>query len=246
MIAYPGLYFLDVPKTGTTRIREVLDFALGTAQEVKSHRPLPRKYDADRLRLLSVREPLSLYLSLFRYGCDGRGRLYARLAEAGQGGRYVPTQAGFTNWLVWILNPDHADLIGLGYGDGRIAQMIGFASHMTLSLAIPGARGVMTRAQGRFDLTARLDRRKFRPDGIIHNADLEGDLLAFLHANRGGLPMRKSMEDVAAFLSDRRRVNTSHAGAGMSVERLPADLCACVRDRDWMLYERYFSGEHAA
>jgi hypothetical protein len=244
MIAYPGLYFLDVPKTGTTRIREILDFALGPAIEIDAHRPLPRQYDRRHLRLLSVRAPLALYRSLFRYGCDGRGRLFHRLAEAGLHDLYTPTQAAFTDWLDWILNPDHAAAVGLGYGAGHVAQHVGFASHMTLSLATPGARGVHLRARTRFDLTARLGRRRLRPDGVVRNSVLEQDVMAFLshHANR--LPLRHSLEDIAHVAHRQNRPNASQTGGDITLGALPPDLVRRVRERDWPLHEVFGLREH--
>ncbi|MBB5514799.1 hypothetical protein FHS89_000805 [Rubricella aquisinus] len=244
MIAYPGLYFLDVPKTGTTRIRDILDFALGPPVDLAPHRPLPRQPDRGYLRLLSVRAPLPLYLSLFRYGCDGRGRLYHRLVAAGQGALYTPDQDGFAHWLAWMMEPRHADHIGLGYGAGVIARQIGFASHMTLSLAIPGARGVLARARSQFDLTARLSRRRLRPDGLIRNSHLEADLIAFLSCHADRLPLQHSIAQISEFAQRERRPNASRGGADITTQALPDTLKVRVRQRDWPLYDLFGSGEH--
>ncbi|MEL6679317.1 MAG: hypothetical protein AAFQ51_11465, partial [Pseudomonadota bacterium] len=126
MLAFADLIYLDVPKTGSTRIAEVLRAHLaGPFDGGVRHRPLPR---ADRRpRLLSVRDPAAWYRSLFAYGCARRGRVLARLAAAGQEGLYDPTMTGFARWLHWMLDPDHASVLGHGYA-GRLPELIGFAS----------------------------------------------------------------------------------------------------------------------
>ncbi|HEU4322279.1 MAG TPA: hypothetical protein VFS21_03935 [Roseiflexaceae bacterium] len=73
------LIYLDLHKTGGTQIQQLLAATVGGQQSVQHQRLPPELRDAYVIG--SVRNPWDWYVSLWAYGCAGRGWLYLRLAR---------------------------------------------------------------------------------------------------------------------------------------------------------------------
>lgn len=83
MFVSDKLVFLELQKTGCTHIREALVELVG-GELVGKHNQAPAAlFRQPRVFLGSVRDPWDWYLSLWAYGCDGRGALFARATTPG-------------------------------------------------------------------------------------------------------------------------------------------------------------------
>lgn len=93
------LIYLELHKTGCTHVRERLRELAG-GELVGKHNQIPRNLlETNRVIVGSVRNPWEWYLSLWTYGCDGRGSVRASLVDGsafrfrGQGWRSHPSLA---------------------------------------------------------------------------------------------------------------------------------------------------------
>ncbi|MEL6124858.1 MAG: hypothetical protein AAFR57_00515 [Pseudomonadota bacterium] len=238
MLAFGCLYYLDVPKTGSSRIAEVLRTHLDAPYEGGvRHRPLSARYDPRRARLLSVRHPVQFYRSLFAYGCGGRGRVHARLQEAGHADLYQADQAGFHRWLEWMLDPENGAVLGHGYGAGRIADLVGFASFQVIRMGLPGSDRLIGEMETRHDVTVRFDRPAHTPHAIIRCERLEMDLLDAVRTLE--LPLRYGRPELKRELAKGIRRNASPLASAFDISRLPANLQGTVREREWLMWQRF-------
>lgn len=68
--------FIELHKTACTHIKKILEAEIG-GQSVGVHNPAGEELIASGRRFLgSIRNPWNWYLSLWGYGCDGKGTLY--------------------------------------------------------------------------------------------------------------------------------------------------------------------------
>lgn len=70
------LVFSELQKTGCSHIRHVLGTYLDGRKDGKHNAPPDAVISDSRLKVGSVRNPWEWYVSLFAYGCDGRGQLW--------------------------------------------------------------------------------------------------------------------------------------------------------------------------
>jgi hypothetical protein len=83
MFVSDKLVFLELQKTGCTHIREALVDLVGGELRGKHNQASAALFLQPRVFLGSVRDPWDWYLSLWAYGCDGKGALYDRATTAG-------------------------------------------------------------------------------------------------------------------------------------------------------------------
>ena len=87
------IIYLDVEKTGSTFISKFLqeNMACQRVRKVK-HGRIGNNFKKGSFYFISVRNPLSQYLSLYRYGCGGKGAIYESLAKSEHTQLYQPRQ----------------------------------------------------------------------------------------------------------------------------------------------------------
>lgn len=136
MLIYPSFIYLQNHKTGCTFVETCLrKFCTDPILVYQKHAALeavPGKFC-----FTNVREPLSLYRSLFAYGLDGKGTVYLRLKHLGHGNLYESGPQGFKDWLDFLIHPQNAPLLAETYTP-VVAKRIGFMSWRFLRLACPG------------------------------------------------------------------------------------------------------------
>lgn len=190
--------------------------------------------------LISVRDPLQQYISLFRYGAGGHGSLRAFIDAQGQGALYdsVPhgPVAALERWLDFILRSRHAAILGEGY-HASCPGLIGFQTFRFLMLALPDARARLAMADGRPEVR-RLYRAHGLPDAVIRTEHLREDLEALIDG-----PLAPRLRDAAAArrdLRDTAPVNVSRQAPELRDAAISAELAARVRTREWLLYEQFY------
>lgn len=82
MLISDKLIYLELPKTACSHIRDLLQLLIGGEIIGKHNRPpnyLLQKND--KFIVGSIRNPWDWYVSLWAFGCDGKGSLYSRLTS---------------------------------------------------------------------------------------------------------------------------------------------------------------------
>ena len=132
--------YLDVQKTGSSFICSFLkNFSSEPKIRSEQHAGMPEDCDKSKFYFISVRDPLDQYLSLYSFGCQTDGQLYQRLQKKGYDDFYDGTWSGFRSWLEFILEPEHAQLLGGGYGGKRsskVSELLGYQSWRVLSYGL--------------------------------------------------------------------------------------------------------------
>ncbi|MDO6681332.1 MULTISPECIES: sulfotransferase family 2 domain-containing protein [unclassified Oceanobacter] len=76
MFVSDNIIFLELHKTACTHIREILMDVVG-GSFIGKHNKVPRAMIEENVSFIgSVRNPLDWYVSLWSYGCDGKGSVY--------------------------------------------------------------------------------------------------------------------------------------------------------------------------
>jgi hypothetical protein len=202
----PVLY-MDVPKTGSTFITEFLASQVRYAHErTRKHSRLQRIRQPGELVLLSSREPVGTWLSLYNYGCTGVGRVRRRLDRRGIGQQfYRGDPEDFDAWIAHLTSPDAVEDLGEDYAS--LARLgIGFATFRELVMSFD-------RPLRRFATWTSMDdaRRDYAAANIVdvrlRHRSLEADLIAACHG-----PLSRHLRadaDPVAFLSATPPTNVS-------------------------------------
>ncbi|MFN3712205.1 MAG: sulfotransferase family 2 domain-containing protein [Alcanivoracaceae bacterium] len=241
MYEFENLVYLDVQKTGSTHIGRILREALDERLiRFNKHKSVSRHHP-DKVYTLSVRDPVSQYLSLFRYGCDKRGSLYKKLRRKGRADLYVPTQDGFENWLRVVLAPESSSLLGWRYSFSGCAGLMGFMSFRTLSLNLPSPTFKLRRAKTREQMLLLLSSHGMATH-IIHNESLEQDLLELFHQHGDKLRLRHSAQAIRELVTRKAKTNVSKSASDIRKDALSADILALIQQREWPLYQHFGYG----
>lgn len=244
--AFRKMAYLDVEKTGSTYVSKFLRTFLDDEEvHVEKHGLLEDHPPADRLHVISVREPLDLYLSLFSYGCDKRGRVHEALVEAGRGDLYAPTGEAFGRWLDFVLDADNAHfLANRNYARSGCAPFVGLMSFRVARLAMPRPLEALV---GVDSVDAFIDayRKHSVVDEVLHTERLTEDLEAFVRAYAGRLTWKPSTEAAIAELHKDRRVNASNRVDQDGSFVAPEGARAKVLARESLLAEVFGYGAEA-
>ncbi|MGZ8363463.1 MAG: hypothetical protein ACXW3D_06230 [Caulobacteraceae bacterium] len=226
---------MDLQKTGSTWVVSVLSGMLDEPYVHKStHGPLREGSDRDKRYFVSVREPLSLYLSLFTFGCQKRGTAYRRLTNKGKGDLYDPTPTGFERWLEFILDPENASYINGVYNKHAPKELIGIGTFRLMLLGIP--RDVLVNA-GPMATRQEVEdfvRREVFFSAYVRTEKLADDVFGVLKAWEGHLDLKHpvtTVDDLKARFSKR---NVSKKIAGLTVGTVNPELKQRVAERDWL------------
>jgi hypothetical protein len=238
MYEFENLVYLDVQKTGSTHIGRILREALDERLiRFNKHKTVSR-FNPDKVYTLSVRDPVSQYLSLFRYGCDKKGSLYKKLLRKGRADLYVPTQDGFENWLKVVLTAENSSLLGWRYSFSGCARLMGFMSFRTLSLNLPSPTFKLRRAKTREDISSLLSAHGMASH-VIHNETLEQDLLALFQQYDDKLKLRHSADAIREMVTGKPKTNVSESAADIRKDALSTEILALLKQREWLLYEHF-------
>ncbi len=117
MQVFGPVIYMDVPKTGSTFVTEFLKNQVRYAHEVtRKHSRLMRPRRREEVILLTSRDPIGSWLSLYNYGCTGVGRVRRRLDRRGVGERfYTGDPEDFDAWIEHLTSPDAMEDLGEDY-----------------------------------------------------------------------------------------------------------------------------------
>ena len=246
MYEFPSFVYLDVEKTGSTFIFQVLsDFASEQPIQRDHHAPMPADCDRSKFYFISVRDPLDSYISLYSFGCGSRGKIRTRFDRLDLSHFYDGTAEGFNDWLRFTLKMKNRKVVDGGYADAgsNIPELMGPQSYRFLRLAVPGARGRIDACKTRDDVRALYFSEKL-PSFFVRYENFVGDLSKLLCG-----PLCEWVTDVDAaieFVKSAPPRNPSDR-----VDKNNADftvrpkLLEKLRDREWLLFELFGYGTPA-
>jgi hypothetical protein len=78
MLVSKKLVFLELQKTGSTHIKQLLKQTIGGKNDGKHNQASPELRASGKEFVGSIRDPWSWYLSLFTYGCQEKGGVFIR------------------------------------------------------------------------------------------------------------------------------------------------------------------------
>lgn len=229
------IVYLDLQKTGSTYVSRFLNEActLPLVREIK-HGRIEGGRNPDAFHFITIRHPLAQYRSLYRYGLDGRGGLFARLDAAGHGGLYRDSTQAFNDWLIFLLDPAHAGLLGEDHAATAKRFDLGFLSHRFAMLALADPLKTLRRLRWRWNKDAAI-RSALIVDLVIRQEALKEGLSELAHVLR---PDCFDQARARAFLGADQSVNASVKGEGTALVPDP-DVEARLRHRERLLFGYY-------
>jgi hypothetical protein len=244
MYEFPGFVYLDVEKSGSTFIFQMLGrFSSEEAIQRDHHKPMPIDCDRSKFYFISVRDPLDSYISLYSFGCGARGKMRARFERRDLAHFYDGTTEGFNKWLNFTLKTRNRQVVDGGYADAgsNIPELMGPQSYRYLRLAIPGLRGRIDACETKEDVRALHEKEKL-PKFVVRYERFASDLSDLLC---GPLrPWISDVEEAVKYVETSPPQNTSDRidknNGDFAVRRR---LRERLRDREWLLAELFGYGE---
>jgi hypothetical protein len=240
MHEFETFVYLDVRKTGTTFIHSFLRRFCRERKIFKNtHEGMPADCDRSKFYFISVRNPLDQYRSLYSYGCGQKGLLASKLLKHGLGDLYNGTQAGFRSWLDFVLDPENARMLGEDYGKQRhVSDLIGLQSYRVLSLALPGAAGMLEKCESREAIATAYVQHNLS-SYTIRTESLRADLKQLFSTR-----LQSSLHDVPAairFIEDGPAMNVS----SRTETELTLDNAQTRRleEREWFLHDMFYRSD---
>jgi hypothetical protein len=92
MLVSKKLVFLELQKTGSTHIKQLLKQTVGGKNDGKHNQATPELRAGGKSFIGSIRDPWSWYLSLFTYGCQQKGGVYIRTTNAKHWNKLTPEE----------------------------------------------------------------------------------------------------------------------------------------------------------
>ena len=126
------LAYLDVHKTGSSYVSDFLNTCC-TLQQVRfsKHDWVREDYRQDCFYFITIRDPVDMWSSLYRFGLDKKGDVYSRLYKIGLLSKYE----SFNSFVEFCLNEKNANLLGFDF-NYEISKLIGFMSFRFLKLSL--------------------------------------------------------------------------------------------------------------
>jgi hypothetical protein len=239
MLEFETFVYLPLQKTGSSFVASFFErFCRERLLDDSGHTPVDaEKYDPSKLYLISVRNPLEQYISLYSFGVTGGGRLYGRMRRLGYDSLYDGTAEGFSFWLRTVLRPSSADMLDRDYGaleNSKVAHLIGYQSYRYLKLAVPSAGKAMGRCQTQDEL-----RTAYKEGNIVgftlRTETLNADLAALIQTR-----LRTSMtnlDEALTYLQNAPPVNASERIDRYGQLDLAPKSLRRLKEREWLMYE---------
>lgn len=230
------LVYLDVQKTSSTFISQFLADTLSIKRlSFIKHGRIGNEYSDTKSYFISVRDPFEQYLSLFKYGCDGKGGLFQTLKRGGREDLYRRNSTAFEHWLNFVLSADHAHLLGEGY-DAIDNNLIGFQSFRFLILSFQHSLLKMKSVNNYDDLRQLYETQKIHKF-VVRNENINHDLRQLISS----LPQSivKESLSIRRYLRQSPKLNISKK-LDIKIESLNKDTIAILKQKERFLFETFY------
>lgn len=227
---YGKIAYLDLHKSGSTYVSRFLRFCC-TLEELRfsKHDWVRDDYNPACFYFISIRNPVGLYSSLYRYGLERKGGVFHRLEHQ----NLLSCYESFNSFTRLLLDVDAATSIDPEYTT-EIARQIGFMSFrfMTLSLQNPRRQIGNAVRNGR---PIRSLEKNFITSFELKTEHLADNLRTLATDIQ---PQYFDREKVARFLDENTRINESSI-PDESNDALTDDLRQIISVKEELLMSRY-------
>ena len=199
------LVYLELQKTACTTIGALLEDLFGAERVPPKHGTLPDPATT-KVVVGSVRNPWDYYLSLWAFGCQGRGNFHRVVAHrdwaAAKANLFTPGRAltellrpvgpwralyaephtaeRFRAWLVRVHTPSHGREFDPDYGSCAMHGFAGYATYRYCRLYTGDPAGVLG-SRTPAELSARVE-GSYLPQAVVRMEHLADDLLEAVRA----------------------------------------------------------------
>ena len=233
MLEFEDFVYLDVEKTGSTAVRQFLGkFARSGIVYDNKHEPAEYR-DDNKLYIISCRDPLKQYLSLYSHGYGGSGRLRGRLSRVNMAHVYDGTNEGFAAWLDLLLDPAASHYYFQNDTKRRMMELFGLQTLRFLTMAFASPVQVFKTVRDKADVRERL-----KTEGlykvVLKTETLADDLKKLVTGEYA--KFFHDPAEAAAFLDEDRRTNVS-TNPGIDLSTLSRDIVSRVQAREWLYFD---------
>ena len=197
MIEYKNFIYLDVYKTGSSHVVDLLKKIVPEEPvRMKRHSSLtnlrPLTWTGGKLVFSTVRNPWDWYVSLWAYGCAKKGAVYQNIADtlsrAETAALYNPEdpKASFRLWTEAVCDPDFLNrTIQQDLPDSGMARIVGFYTYRFMRVTTPFPSFLLKKWNiGSVDAAIRYQRKWAFYSVMLRNETLNDDLIAFIRQHR--------------------------------------------------------------
>ena len=132
MYDFGKIVYLDLHKTGSTFISKFLqNCCVLKENKFNKHDWIREDYDSKNFYFISIRHPMAMYSSLYRFGLAKKGAVWNRLHKSDN----LSVYSSFNSFVDFLCHEDNANLLGYGYNQ-IYAKHIGFMSFRFLKLSL--------------------------------------------------------------------------------------------------------------
>ena len=228
------LVYMDIQKTGSTFVSAFLKEACLLEEQGKTkHGTMHGKYNPESFYFISVREPVSCYTSLFRYGLDKRGGFFKALRKAGFKSLYQDDSASFNKWIEFVSSPENAEILGNKYEKVHDSVGLGLLSYRIFILSVEQPYKKLANIDTYDKLMSVYERNNIIKH-VVKNESLNADLMDLSTVI---LPQYFDQEKVDLFLNKKEKINTSTPKPeGYQLDEQVRQL---IKQRERLLYTFY-------
>jgi len=224
------LAYLDLHKTGSCYVTRFLRQCCKLEElNFAKHDWVRNNYSRDCFYFISIRKPLSIYSSLYRYGLDKKGSIYFRIKKA----KILSAYETFDTFVKFCLQDKNANILGENYGN-EISKHIGFMSFrfLKLSLQFPMQKILKCLSEGSNLSTLE---NSFITKLEIKNETLNDDLKRL---SLDLFPQYFDKEKVDSFLGKNLRINESTISSN-DIDDLSNETLINMHQKEWLLSSRF-------
>lgn len=236
MHKFKSFAYLDVQKTASTFIATyLLNFSNEPPTKQKNHSRVKPKNVKGKFFIISCRDPLDQYISLYSFGCDGRGGLHGRLEKAGMAESYDRSADGFDRWIRMLLDPDSAVFLGEQYAASQAAPLVGFQTYRFLVMAIPDAVSLLPTCHARADVETLYSSKNVARWCVRYENLIE----SLKELTKG--PLADRITDVRAalrYLDESPPINASNRLDSAQPFHISDEILRLIEDREWFFFEK--------
>jgi hypothetical protein len=260
MLVSKKLVFLELQKTGSTHIKQLLKKTVGGVNDGKHNQATTELRESGKHFIGSIRDPWGWYLSLFSYGCQKKGGVYlrttnpARWKQLRKGGtlegadgfdsysaQFMREQVyadpdnaeHFRAWLRLVLTAGpHRALIEDGFAESPISAIAGLMTYRYFLLFVDGGAAVPETVTTLKKLQAH-EKKSLFVEHIVRNESLAEDLIKAVEACGETLSPEQQVQ-----IREAPRTNTSPRKFGKTHYYDEASV-ALVAEREKFIIDKF-------
>lgn len=211
MFISDALIYVELQKTGSTHIANLFSRYLDGEKQGQHNRPTRQQLSSARMFVSSIRNPWEWYLSLWTYGCDGRGGLRERLLESANSPLwkrcYLDARKPelFREWLRRVHGTEFHEDIGEENGGSKILRSFGFYTYRYLKLCCRNFTDLDSDAVRSVNDLHLFDENNCYVSHWIRTESLESDFINVLRESGRQVSRRDEVE-----IRSSKKTNTSN------------------------------------